>query len=75
MYCTVPINVPRAVSCSCVSIVGSGPGASNLTSPKSSSLAPVFVSMTLPGFRSLWTIPRRCAFSSASAIWIAYVIA
>ena len=29
---------------------------------------PSFVSMTLPGFRSRWTIPCRCALSSASAI-------
>ena len=30
-------------------------------SPKSSSLAPDFVSMTLPGFRSRCTTPLRCA--------------
>ena len=39
--------------------------------PKSISFAPLRVSITLPGFRSRWTIPRRCAVSSASAIWIA----
>ena len=36
--------------------------------PKSSTLAPSLVSMTLPGFRSRWIIPVRCARSSASAI-------
>ena len=40
--------------------------------PKSSSLAPLFVSMMLPGFRSRWTMPWRCALSSASAISMAY---
>jgi len=39
-------------------------------SPKSISLAPDFVSMTLPGLRSRCTIPARWARSSASAIWI-----
>ena len=39
--------------------------------PKSSSFAPVFVSMMLPGLRSRWTMPARCALSSASAISIA----
>ena len=36
--------------------------------PKSRSLTPDFVSITLPGFRSRWTMPWRCALSSASAI-------
>ena len=36
--------------------------------PKSSSFAPLFVSITLPGLRSRWTMPCRCAASSASAI-------
>ena len=36
--------------------------------PKSRSFTPDFVSMTLPGFKSRWTIPCRCALSSASAI-------
>ena len=35
--------------------------------PKSSSFAPDRVSITLPGFRSRWTMPARCARSSASA--------
>ena len=37
--------------------------------PKSISLAPDFVSITLPGLRSRCTTPARCARSSASAIW------
>ena len=40
-------------------------------SPKSSSLAPVLVSMMLPGFRSLWTTPFRWAWSRAVAISMA----
>ena len=39
-----------------------------LASPKSSSFAPARVSMTLPGFRSRWMMPARCAASSAAAI-------
>ena len=42
----------------------------SLASPKSRSFTPDFVSITLPGLRSRWTIPRRWALSSASAIWI-----
>ena len=41
--------------------------------PKSSSFAPDFVSTTLPGFRSRWTMPARCAVSSADATSIAIV--
>jgi hypothetical protein len=44
------------------------PGACSLANPKSSSFAPDFVSITLPGLRSRWTIPRRWATSSAPAI-------
>ena len=40
--------------------------------PKSSNFVPDFVSMTLPGFRSRWVMPLRCALSSASEISIAY---
>ena len=36
--------------------------------PKSSSFAPDFVSMTLAGFRSRWTMPFRCAAASAAQI-------
>ena len=42
-----------------------------LASPKSSSFAPVFVSMTLPGLRSRCTRPARCAAASASPTWMA----
>jgi hypothetical protein len=35
--------------------------------PKSISLAPLFVSMMLPGFKSRCTTPARCARLSASA--------
>ena len=72
-------NVPRIVPCAVRSggAVGAierfapdgGPLA--FASPKSSSFTPPFVSMMLPGFRSRWTMPARCALSSASAIWIA----
>jgi hypothetical protein len=36
--------------------------------PKWSSFAPAFMIMTLPGFKSRWTIPARCAASIVSAI-------
>ena len=45
--------------------------ANGLARPKSRSLAPDLVSITLPGFRSRCTTPARCAFSSASAMSIA----
>ena len=41
-------------------------GAALFARPKSSSLAPDFVSITLAGFRSRCTMPERCAVSSAS---------
>src|SRR4051812_92337 len=37
----------------------------SLTNPKSISLAPLLVSITLAGFRSRWTMPLRCPVSSA----------
>ena len=43
-------------------------GCRRLARPKSSSLTPLDVSMMLPGFRSRWTMPARCAAASASAI-------
>ena len=43
-------------------------GARRRARPKSSSFAPLAVSMTLLGFRSRWTIPAACAAASASAI-------
>ena len=49
--------------------------ARNFARPKSSSFAPLAVSMILAGFKSRWTIPWRCAWSSALAISIAYVSA
>src|SRR5438876_7589731 len=42
-------------------------GAVGFARPKSISLAPVLVSMTLLGFRSRCTMPARCALSSAPA--------
>ena len=63
------------------SIEGSAPATAEalaFASPKSSSFAidaedapPLRVSMMLPGLRSRWTMPARCAVSSALAIWIA----
>ena len=47
----------------------------NFASPKSSSLAPLAVSITLDGLRSRWTIDWECAWSSALAISIACVSA
>src|ERR1039457_6666053 len=45
--------------------------AGTFAKPKSSSFAPDFVSMILPGFRSRCTIPAACAAASALAIWMA----
>ena len=62
MYCSVPTMVPAPVS-------GAAPSASRSSCrrvpravaqrarPKSSSFAPAFVSMMLPGLRSRWTMP------------------
>ena len=55
---------------------GRSPCATSFASPKSSSFAdvtperpaPPVVSITLPGFRSRWTMPCLCAASRASAI-------
>ena len=77
MYWKVPRMVPCCVRCCGDAIVGSdvapevcAAGARTFARPKSRSLAPLFVSMTFPGLRSRWTIPWRCALSSASAICI-----
>ena len=43
--------------------------------PKSSSLAPAFVSITFAGFRSRCTMPAPWAHSRPSAIWLAHRIA
>ena len=71
MYWSVPTSTPSAV-------MGVSPGArvsllkmlstGGRARPKSSSLAPERVSMTLAGLRSRWITPWRCARSSASAI-------
>ena len=80
MYWNVPSTVPRSVRgrLACISVARreslevETPAAPawNFARPKSSSFTPDFVSITLPGFRSRWTIPCRCALSSASAISI-----
>ena len=41
---------------------------SDFASPRSRGFAPSFVSMMLPGLRSRWTMPARCALSRAAAI-------
>ena len=72
-------NVPRIVPCSVSAARHLGRerrgrgrdftgAAAVFARPKSRSFTPDFVSMTLPGFRSRWTIPGGCASSSASAI-------
>ena len=80
MYWNVPRIVPRVVSgWLCWSAVGMLvacdtwllSGSTSFARPKSSSFTPDFVSMTLPGLRSRWMIPLRCAASSAPAISIA----
>ena len=72
MYWNVPRTVPFSVIgfwCSVgASALNAGPD--DLARPKSSSFAPFFVSITLPGLMSRWMIPRRCAASSADAISI-----
>jgi hypothetical protein len=75
MYWVVPTIVPCSVRGFCW--VGSDDSASAgavsfpvHARPKSRSFAPDRVSMTLPGFRSRWTMPCRWAASSADAIWI-----
>ena len=60
MKATVPNTTPACVSACCVgSSARAVPAAAALARPKSSSFAPVFVSMTLAGFRSRWTRPAR----------------
>ena len=44
------------------------PARASFARPKSSSLTPALVSRMLAGFRSRWTMPLRCAASSASQI-------
>ncbi len=64
MYWYVPSTVPAAVKGFASVASSSGPAASEASaldraSPKSSSFAPVFVSITFPGLRSRCTIPCR----------------
>ena len=67
MYWNVPRIVPCAVRFGGVvgSIDSPAPrdrvAALAFARPKSRSFAPAFVSITLPGFRSRWTMPCRCA--------------
>jgi hypothetical protein len=71
MYWNVPRSTPASVSgFSTVASTERPPaaGAATLARPKSSSFAPVRVSMMLPGFRSRWTTPLRWALSRRSAI-------
>ena len=58
-----------AVGCPAASPSGA---AVDRASPKSSSRAPVRVSITLPGLRSRWTMSLRCAADNASAISMPY---
>jgi hypothetical protein len=76
MYWKVPTIVPEPVRGEVAvgeAVTSSTPPAGSVTfaRPKSSSLAPEGVSITLPGFRSRWMTFFRCALSSASAIWMA----
>ena len=52
MYCGVPRIVPAPVSGALTVIPFSGSGSIAFARPKSSSLTPVFVTSTFPGFRS-----------------------
>ena len=66
MYWKVPRIAPCAVIAAggVVGSIDSVPATTAgelLARPKSSSLAPTFVRKTLPGFRSRWTMPARCA--------------
>jgi hypothetical protein len=77
MYWKVPTTMPAMVSgCWGVATVCVSPelaepaGVTGFARPKSISLAPLFVSMMLPGFRSRWMTSLRCAFSSPSQISI-----
>ena len=79
MYCSVPAIVPSSVSGCRVSVsVNAASTAAigrSFARPKSRSLAPDLVRMTLPGFRSRWTTPAACAAASASPISRAYLMA
>ena len=68
--------MPARVSCMvCVGAIESGGSRSldiALAKPKSRTFTrPSLVTLMLAGFRSRWTMPRSCAYSSASAICLA----
>ena len=72
MYWNVPRIVPAVVSGfasvgSAVEPETAPSPAPERARPKSRSFAPVFVSITLPGLRSRWTMPCLCAALRASA--------
>jgi hypothetical protein len=76
MYWNVPTIMPSLVSLACswvisVRALASGAEPDCFARPKSISLAPLLVSMTLAGFRSRCVIPSLWAFDSASATWAA----
>ena len=83
MYWNVPRIVPATVRLEPCGVVGSiespettpAGGSESFASPKSRSFTPPLVNITLAGLRSRWTMPARCARSSASAIWIPYLTA
>ena len=68
MYWTVPTMAPCEVSGVVRVAMSTMASSRNLATPKSRTLAPVFVRAMFPGFRSRWTIPCLCAAANASAI-------
>ena len=73
MYDSVPTMTPSRVTsgaevCAEVTSPPDRKGETDFARPKSSSFAPDFVSMTLAGFKSRWTMPFRCAAVSAAHI-------
>jgi hypothetical protein len=75
MYRKVPRIVPSAVSCRTSvgmlvrPLMMPAPSDAVRANPKSRSFAPDRLNITFSGFKSRWMMPRRCAASSASAIW------
>src|ERR1700724_1136586 len=76
MYCIVPTIIPSCVTgelgIAAVTVTPLTGPATGFANPKSSSFAPVVVSITFPGFRSRCTTPLRCALSNPSAICAPY---
>ncbi len=73
MYDSVPTMTPSRVTSGadvCAEVTSSPviSGEAGFARPKSSSFTPDFVSMTLAGFRSRWTMPFRCAAARAAQI-------